>query len=69
MANQVILRQRLRAIHGASYNAYKDLHGSYTFSGFTLIIDQVQGDLFASPSHELLFTSSTACANQTDNFQ
>lgn len=44
------LRQALRRIDGKGYKAYKDIEGSYRGDGFTLHIDHVQGDPFASPS-------------------
>ncbi len=44
------LRRQLRAIDHKSYPAYKDLRGSYNFGNYTLGIDHVQGDPFASPS-------------------
>ena len=44
------LRTILARIDGRGYKAYKDLHGSYAHAGFTLFIDHVQGDPFASPS-------------------
>lgn len=40
----------LKKIDGKSYGSYQDIKGSYLFLDFTLIIDQVQGDPFASPS-------------------
>lgn len=45
------LKQSLDAIHKKSYPAYKSLAGVYDFQDFTLSIDHVQGDPFASPSH------------------
>ncbi|WP_455209817.1 ABC-ATPase domain-containing protein [Kaarinaea lacus] len=44
------LRKLLTQIDGGSYKAYKDIKGSYQFSGYTLTIDHVQGDPFAAPS-------------------
>ncbi len=44
------LKSTLIRLDGASYNAYKDIKGNYQFPDFTLIIDRVQGDPFASPS-------------------
>lgn len=44
------LKQALRRIDGKGYKAYKDIEGSYRGDGFTLHIDHVQGDPFASPS-------------------
>lgn len=44
------LRRTLRRIDGKGYKAYKDIEGSYGFGDYTLIVDHVQGDPFASPS-------------------
>ncbi|MCT7969126.1 ABC-ATPase domain-containing protein [Laspinema sp. D1] len=44
------LRQQLNQLDGRSYKAYKDIQGRYKFPDFTLSIDYVQGDPFASPS-------------------
>jgi predicted ABC-class ATPase len=44
------LRQQLNQLDGRSYKAYKDIQGRYEFPDFTLSIDYVQGDPFASPS-------------------
>lgn len=44
------LRNILVRIDGRGYKAYKDLQGAYAFPLFTLFIDHVQGDPFASPS-------------------
>lgn len=44
------LRARLRRIDGRGYKAYKDLAGSYSYDNFTLFVDHVQGDPFATPS-------------------
>ncbi|MDX1663337.1 MAG: ABC-ATPase domain-containing protein, partial [Candidatus Promineifilaceae bacterium] len=40
----------LHRLDGRGYKAYKGVAGRYAFSGFTLFIDHVQGDPFASPS-------------------
>ena len=45
------LRKQLLSIHRKSYPAYKSLKGLYEFGDYTLSIDHVQGDPFASPSH------------------
>ncbi|HEY9693035.1 MAG TPA: ABC-ATPase domain-containing protein [Oculatellaceae cyanobacterium] len=50
MANQENLRQLLISLDHRGYKAYKDIRGSYDFPNFTLIIDRVQGDPFATPS-------------------
>ena len=44
------LRTLLRSIDHRGYPAYKSLAGSYQFTGYSLYIDHVQGDPFASPS-------------------
>ncbi|MBD1827327.1 ABC-ATPase domain-containing protein [Microcoleus vaginatus GB1-A2] len=50
MTNKESLQRHLRELDNRSYKAYKDIKGNYDFSEFTLIIDYVQGDPFASPS-------------------
>ena len=44
------LKKILSRLDGRGYKAYKELRGSYEFPQFTLYIDHVQGDPFASPS-------------------
>lgn len=44
------LREMLIRIDGKGYKAYKAIQGEYAFPSFTLFIDYVQGDPFASPS-------------------
>lgn len=44
------LRDRLQALEGKSYKAYKSLRGRHPFADFTLHVDYVQGDPFAAPS-------------------
>ena len=50
MPDRENLRSTLLQLDGRGYKAYKDIKGSYNFPDFTLIIDRVQGDPFASPS-------------------
>ena len=50
MRDKKDLQQILARIDGRGYKAYKDLQGAYGFGPFTLYIDHVQGDPFASPS-------------------
>jgi predicted ABC-class ATPase len=50
MTNKESLQRHLRQLDNRGYKAYKDIQGNYDFSEFTLIIDYVQGDPFASPS-------------------
>ncbi|MGN0484445.1 MAG: ABC-ATPase domain-containing protein [Lachnospiraceae bacterium] len=44
------LQRKLEEMDHKSYPAYKALTGNYHFSFYTLFIDHVQGDPFASPS-------------------
>lgn len=44
------LRSTLSRIDGKGYGAYKDIRGRYSFPGFELFIDHVQGDPYAAPS-------------------
>lgn len=44
------LKNELKRIDHKGYPAYKDLKGSYDFVKYTLNIEHVQGDPFASPS-------------------
>lgn len=48
--NKNDLQEILRKIDHKGYPAYKDTKGKYDFTDYTLSIDQVQGDPFASPS-------------------
>ncbi|MGH4139170.1 ABC-ATPase domain-containing protein [Clostridium sp.] len=50
MKNSQTLKTDLDRIEGKSYRIYKDLEGQYDFETYTLSIDHVQGDPFASPS-------------------
>ena len=51
------LRRLLESIDHRSYPAYKDARGVYDFRDYTLSIDHVQGDPFASPSKVSVFIS------------
>lgn len=50
MTNKESLKRHLLQLDNRGYKAYKEIQGSYNFDEFTLIIDYVQGDPFASPS-------------------
>ncbi|MEG4998888.1 ABC-ATPase domain-containing protein [Microcoleus sp. B4-D4] len=50
MSNKENLQRHLLQLDNRGYKAYKEIQGSYNFDEFTLIIDYVQGDPFASPS-------------------
>ncbi|WP_261818242.1 ABC-ATPase domain-containing protein [Vibrio gallicus] len=45
-----LLISKLKKIEKQNYRAYQQIKGQYDFKDFTLIIDQVQGDPYASPS-------------------
>ena len=45
-----ILKTRLQNINRKSYGAYKEIKGQFSFPGFNLSIDYVQGDPFATPT-------------------
>lgn len=49
------LQRLLESIDRRSYPAYKDARGTYDFTDYTLSIDHVQGDPFASPSKLSVF--------------
>ncbi len=66
------LRNTLHQIDGQGYKAYKKIKGAYTFSDFSLFIDYVQGDPFATPSRFRLHVAQTVaqfpeslCQNKT----
>jgi len=44
------LRRILRRIDGRGYKAYKDVEGVYNFREYTVYVDHVQADPFATPS-------------------
>ncbi|MEG3436009.1 ABC-ATPase domain-containing protein [Pannus brasiliensis CCIBt3594] len=50
MNDRTSLKSLLLNLDGRTYQAYKDIKGSYRFPEFILIIERVQGDPFASPS-------------------
>ena len=50
MSDEARLAALLDRIDGRSYPAYRDLRGIWELSGFSLVIDRIQGDPFAAPS-------------------
>ncbi|MXX11767.1 MAG: ABC-ATPase domain-containing protein [Nitrospira sp. SB0677_bin_15] len=62
------LKKLLGRIDGRGYKAYKDLQGAYAFPWFTLFIDHVQGDPFASPSRIRVRVLGTVAKLPTDLF-
>ncbi len=59
MASFKELQEILQRIDGRGYRAYKDLVGEFVHADFTLYIDHVQGDPFATPSKIRLRVPST----------
>ncbi|GAD91023.1 hypothetical protein VHA01S_065_00010 [Vibrio halioticoli NBRC 102217] len=45
-----LLTAKLKKLEKQNYSAYQQIKGSYDFTDFTLHIDHVQGDSYASPS-------------------
>ncbi len=56
------LKSLLERIDRRSYPAYKDTRGAYSFPGYVLSIDHVQGDPFASPSRISIHISGQTAA-------
>jgi predicted ABC-class ATPase len=69
MTNRENLRQVLLQLDGRGYKAYRDIKGSYKFPDFTLIIDRVQGDPFASPSQLRVQLPQSVAAFPTNLYQ
>ncbi|MCP5100815.1 MAG: ABC-ATPase domain-containing protein [Chloroflexi bacterium] len=69
MKNDGELRQLLYRIDGRGYKAYKEIRGEYQFPEFTLFIDYVQGDPFASPSRLRVRVPQTVAQYPTHTFQ
>lgn len=62
------LKQTLLRIDGRGYKAYKDIRGVYDYGRFTLHIDYVQGDPFASPSRFRVRVPQAVAAYPTVTF-
>ncbi|KAI9143114.1 hypothetical protein BKA69DRAFT_1123567 [Paraphysoderma sedebokerense] len=64
------LHTMLTQIEGQSYGSYKRIKGSYLFpsSQITLIVDQVQGDAYASPSRLRARIPMTAAGFPPDTY-
>lgn len=50
MAGSARLGEVLEGIEGKGYKAYRDIEGPWSFAEFTLFVDRVQSDPFATPS-------------------
>ena len=60
------LRKIFMRIDGKGYKAYKDIKGAYDYANFTLFIDHVQGDPFASPSRVRVELKTTKAGFPSD---
>ena len=56
----------LREIDHKGYPAYKSLKGAYDFGNYSLSIDHVQGDPFASPSRLTIHITDKASGFSPD---
>ncbi|PFG03044.1 ABC-ATPase domain-containing protein [Bacillus sp. es.036] len=63
------LKKQLERIDGKGYKAYKDIKGRYNFNDFTLAIDYVQGDPFASPSRIRIIVPRTKTIIEREWFE
>ena len=59
MGDRNNLETTLRKLDNSSYKTYKEIRGRYQFANFTLIVDYVQGDPFASPSQVRIIIPQT----------
>jgi predicted ABC-class ATPase len=69
MADLTELRSIFRRIDGKGYKAYKDLEGDYHCSEYTLFIDHVQGDPFASPTKVRVRVPQSVARFSTDTYE
>lgn len=69
MSNPENLRSALLQLDGYGYKAYKEIKGSYQFPDFTLIVEHVQGDPFASPSKFIVRVSQSVAKFPSELYQ
>ncbi len=50
MLSTTELKEQIQKIDGKGYKAYKQLENTFSFKGFSLFVDHVQGDPYAAPS-------------------
>lgn len=62
------LRNRLHRIDGKGYKAYKAIEGIYEGREYTILVDHVQGDPFASPSRVRVQVPQRMAGFPTDTF-
>ena len=63
------LRSELQRIDGRGYKAYKDIRGVYEFKDYTLFVDHVQGDPFATPSRLRVRVAQTRAGFPQDTYR
>ena len=63
------LGKALGRIDGRGYKAYKNIQGIYDFKEYTLFIDHVQGDPFASPSRMRVHVRQEVAKFPRDTYQ
>jgi predicted ABC-class ATPase len=68
MQTQNDLERILQQIDGRGYKAYKSIRGVYDCGEFTLSVDYVQGDPFASPSRVRVHIPQTTAQFPEDTF-
>ncbi len=69
MKEQQLLENELSRIDGRGYKAYKDIRGEYDFDDFTLIVDYVQGDPFATPSKVIVHVPDEISQFPSDTYE
>ncbi|UCC90116.1 MAG: ABC-ATPase domain-containing protein [Dehalococcoidia bacterium] len=69
MQTEEDLRKALGRIDGRGYKAYKNIQGIYDFKEYTLFIDHVQGDPFASPSRMRVHVRQEVAEFPKDTYQ
>ena len=62
-------RNILKRIDGRGYKAYNDIEGIYAFENFTLFVDHVQGDPFATPSRARVRVPQEVAGFPNDTFK
>ncbi|RKL67507.1 ATPase [Salipaludibacillus neizhouensis] len=62
------LQAKLKQLDGKSYRSLKDIQGTYHAENYTLHVDYVQGDPFATPSRVRFFISSNHVDLTFDKF-
>ncbi len=67
--NDQDLYNSLIQLDGRGYKAYKNIKGNYQFPEFSLIIEHIQGDPFASPSKLIIKIPHTIAKFPTEFYK